>query len=228
MSLLRQTLGASDFGWEAWSFADTNNNVDDFNLNSFALWREEAYIRPILTQALAVSPGRIKLFASPWSPPAWMKTNKHLNGNIGGSLRADCYAVYADYFVKYLKEYERMGTPVYAITIQNEPLYAPSYPGMLMNANEQTSFIEFSLGPKFRANGITTKIVGYDHNFDAAGVQYAETLLNNPNVSPFIAGIGFHTYASPNHGALSTIHTRYNKDVWITEAGSGTWIGNVM
>lgn len=83
LSLLRQPIGSSDFAWEAWTFGDTNNNVDDFQLNNFYLWREDAYIRPILNQALAVSPGRVKIFASPWSPPAWMKTRKHLNGNIG-------------------------------------------------------------------------------------------------------------------------------------------------
>lgn len=83
LSLLRQPIGASDFGWEAWSLDDTTNNADDFALNNFYLWREDDYIRPMLDLALAVSPGRIKLFASPWSPPAWMKTNKHLNGNIG-------------------------------------------------------------------------------------------------------------------------------------------------
>lgn len=83
LSLLRQPLGASDFAWEAWTFDDTNNNADDWSLSNFYLWREDAYIRPILDQALQVSPGRIKLFASPWSPPAWMKTQKHLNGNTG-------------------------------------------------------------------------------------------------------------------------------------------------
>ena len=67
LSLLRQTIGSTDFAWEMWSFSDTNNNQDDFSLNSFSLWREEAYIRPMLNQALKVSNGRVKLFASPWS-----------------------------------------------------------------------------------------------------------------------------------------------------------------
>lgn len=67
LSLLRQTIGSTDFAWEMWSFSDTNNNQDDFSLNSFSLWREDAYIRPMLNQALKVSNGRVKLFASPWS-----------------------------------------------------------------------------------------------------------------------------------------------------------------
>jgi glucosylceramidase len=71
LSLLRQPIGSSDFNWEAWSFADTSSNRDDFSLTSFALWREDDYIWPMLSQALQVSSGRVKLFASPWSPPAW-------------------------------------------------------------------------------------------------------------------------------------------------------------
>lgn len=67
ISLLRQIIGSSDFAWEMWSFSDTENNKDDFSLNSFSLWREEAFIRPMLDLALAASKGRIKIMASPWS-----------------------------------------------------------------------------------------------------------------------------------------------------------------
>ena len=141
-------------------------------------------------------------------------------------MRADCYDVYGNYFVKYLKEYESRGSPVYAITIQNEPLYAPSYPGMLMSANEQINFIHYSLGPKLRQNGLNTKIVVYDHNYDDAGVQYVNTVLGDSNANQYIAGVGFHPYTTNiNHAAMSMVHSRYNKEVWMTEAGSGTWIG---
>lgn len=83
LSLLRQPIGSTDFAWERWTLGDTKDNVDDFQLNNFYMWREDDYIRPMLDLALKVNPGRVKLFASPWSPPAWMKTQKHLNGNIG-------------------------------------------------------------------------------------------------------------------------------------------------
>jgi glucosylceramidase len=156
-----------------------------------------------------------------------MKTNKHLNGNIGGKLRTDCYSVYADYFIKYIKENEKRGSPIYAITIQNEPEYAPSYPGMLMTASEQISFINNNLGPKFRLNNITAKIVAYDHNYDNNGITYSATVLSNLITNQYIAGIGFHTYAAPNHVAMTNLHLQYpNKEFWITEAGSGTWVGS--
>ena len=227
LSLLRQPIGASDFGWEAWSLADTPNNVDDWNLSSFSLWREDAYIRPILDQALNVNRERIKLMASPWSPPAWMKSGKNLFGASGGYLRPECYDVYADYFVKFVQEYERKGSPIYAITPQNEPEYAPNaYPGMLMSSTNQIGFIRDYLGPKFRNLSITTKIIGYDHNYDSSGYQYAVELLSNSGANQYIAGIGWHTYTSPSHQNMARIHDTFNKDVWITEAGSGTWIGS--
>lgn len=83
LSLLRQPIGATDFGWNLFSFDDLANNAEDFNLTGFSLWRDDAYVRPMLNQALAVSLGRIKLFATPWSPPAWMKTNQSLIGSQG-------------------------------------------------------------------------------------------------------------------------------------------------
>jgi glucosylceramidase len=85
ISLLRQPIGATDFAWNQWSFDDTTNNIDDFNMSSFSLWREDAYIRPILDQALAIDRGRVKLFATPWSPPAWMKSQKNMIATVGNN-----------------------------------------------------------------------------------------------------------------------------------------------
>lgn len=85
LSLLRQPIGATDFAWNQWSFDDTTNNIDDFNMSSFSLWREDAYIRPILDQALAIDRGRVKLFATPWSPPAWMKSQKNMIATAGNN-----------------------------------------------------------------------------------------------------------------------------------------------
>lgn len=228
ISLLRQPIGASDFGWEAWSLDDTPGNIDDFNLNSFSLWREDDYIRPMLDEALNVNRERIKLFASPWSPPAWMKSQKHLFGGRGGYLRAECYSVYADYFVKFIKEYEKKGSTIYAITLQNEPLYAPqNYPGMLMSAENQIGFIKDFLGPKFRQAGIKTKIIAYDHNYDTEGYNFARAVLSNTSANAYCDGIGWHTYTSPQHQNMASIRNQFpDKGSWITEAGSGTWIGN--
>ena len=228
ISLLRQPIGASDFSWEPWTFDDTDNNNDDWSLSNFYLWREEAYIRPMLDMAYKVNPGRIKIFATPWSPPAWMRFNKGLYGN-GGYLRPECYSVYADYFVKYVKEYAAKGTPVYAVTIQNEPQYAPAYPGMQMSIQDEIGFIKDYIGPKFQQNGINTKIICFDHNFDDGGTDFAAKVLASDAYN-YCAGSAWHPYctgASCVHEKMTEVHNRYPaKDVWLTEAGSGTWIGD--
>ena len=225
LSLLRQPIGASDFNWEAWTLDDTDNNNDDWNLSRFSLWREDAYIWPILQKALQVSPQRIKIFGSPWSPPAWMKSGKHLFGAQGGYLRPECYEVYANYFVRVVNEYKKRGSPLYAITIQNEPQNDPNnYPGMKMSSANQIGFIRDYLGPKFRNLQINTKIIAFDHNYDKGGFQFVSEILSNSGANKLCDGIGFHTYTSPGHQYMSQIHDIYKKDVWITEAGSGTWI----
>lgn len=96
---------------------------------------------------------------------------------------------------------------------------------MLMTALEQINFTLNSLAPKLNASGLKTKLVIYDHNYDDEGVRYVQTMLNNSDVRNVVAGVGFHTYAAPNHPALSMVQMTYNKEAWITEAGSGTWIG---
>lgn len=226
ISLLRQPIGASDFSWEAWTFDDTANNTDDWSLSNFSLWREDDYIRPMLDMAYKVNPGRIKIFATPWSPPAWMRSNKGLYGN-GGYLRPECYSVYADYFVKYVKAYEAKGTPVYAVTIQNEPQNKPQYPGMEMSIQDQIGFIKDYIGPKFRQNDIKTKIICYDHNFDDGGKDFAASVLASDAYN-YCAGSAWHPYCKGKSSEKMTeVHNKYPaKDVWLTEAGSGTWIGD--
>ncbi len=228
ISLLRQPIGASDFSWEAWTFDDTTNNTDDWSLSNFSLWREDAYIRPMLDMAYKVNSGRIKIFATPWSPPAWMRSNKGLYGD-GGYLRPECYNVYADYFVKYVKECEAKGTPVHAVTIQNEPQYAPAYPGMQMSIQDEIGFIKDYIGPKFQQNGISTKIICFDHNFDDGGTDFAASVLASGAYN-YCAGSAWHPYCTGNscvHEKMTEVHNRYpDKDVWLTEAGSGTWIGD--
>lgn len=228
ISLLRQTIGACDFNWEAYSYDDTPNNEDDFELKYFTMRRDDAYIEPMLNYALKMSSNHIKLMASPWSPPAWMKTRRHLNGN-GGILRRDCYDVFAEYFIKYLQENKRRGREIYAITVQNEPQYAPNhYPGMLMSPEEQIEFIGNHLGPKLKRNSLKAKILAFDHNFDDNKVDYAEKVLSNFTSYQYVSGSAFHPYCvDVAHEKLTKLHNMFpNKEVHLTEAGSGLWIGN--
>jgi glucosylceramidase len=157
-------------------------------------------------------------------PPAWMKTQM---SSIGGSLRNDAYSVYAKYFVKYIQAYQVQNIGIYAITVQNEPLYAPSnYPGMLMSNQEQADFIGNYLGPALARADLKTKIIAYDHNYD--NINYAESVCNDQKANGFVTGAGFHHYVSEGSEANILGFHAYDptKEMWITEAGFGTWMGN--
>ncbi|CAF0962886.1 unnamed protein product [Brachionus calyciflorus] len=221
VSLLRQPMGSTDFSLGFWSYSETANNSNDFELGSFSLKLEEEFIRPMLDKAIKASNGRIKLFASPWSPPAWMKTSQSL---IGGSLRKECYDVYADYFVKFLSEYKKKGIEIYGITIQNEPYYEPiNYPGMKMTEQEQVEFTRV-LVEKIRKYNFNAKILAHDHNFD--GVDNAiKIILETKNLTH---GAGFHHYNDENWEQLLLRFKDQlpDKDIWMTECGFGNWMGD--
>ncbi|HWG84145.1 MAG TPA: glycoside hydrolase family 30 beta sandwich domain-containing protein, partial [Deinococcales bacterium] len=155
----------------------------------------------------------------PWSPPAWMKTNDSL---IGGSLRPEAYGPYARYFAAFVRAYEAEGIPVDAVTVQNEPLHSPAaYPGMLMSAREQASFVGSHLGPEFAARGIKTRIIAYDHNWDRP--DYPISVLSDPAANPYLAGSAFHAYAG-DASAQSTVRDAFpDKSIHFTEITCGRW-----
>jgi len=145
-----------------------------------------------------------------------MKTN---GSSIGGSLKTDCYDVYARYFVKYIQEMQAEGITIHAITPQNEPLHGGNNPSMLMTASEQANFIKNYLGPAFQNAGLTTKIVIYDHNCDRP--DYPLDILNDPDARKYVDGSAFHLYAG-DISALSQVHYAYpDKNVYFTEQ----WVG---
>jgi glucosylceramidase len=140
----------------------------------------------------------------------------------GGKLREDCYQVYADYFARYIQAMKDQGITIDAVTPQNEPLYfTASYPCMEMQAEEQASFIKGYLGPKFASEGISTKIIIYDHNWDVT--DYAISILNDATAKSYIAGSAFHAYAG-NVTAMSTVHMAHpDKGLYFTEISGGGW-----
>ncbi|MDP1973983.1 MAG: glycoside hydrolase family 30 beta sandwich domain-containing protein, partial [Sediminibacterium sp.] len=170
---------------------------------------------PILQKIVAINPA-IKIMATPWSPPIWMKDN--LN-SIGGSLLSKYYHVYANYFVKYLQQMKLKGISIDAITIQNEPQHGGNNPSMLMSANQQADFIKNHLGPLFEKNGIKTKIVIWDHNCD--NPNYPISILNDLAAKKYIDGSAFHLY----NGDISALSTVYNahpdKSLYFTEQWTG-------
>ncbi|MDQ2770280.1 MAG: glucosylceramidase [Bacteroidota bacterium] len=215
VSYLRVSIGASDLDARVFSYDDLPAGQTDPALAHFSLAPDQEHLLPVLREILAINPA-IKILGSPWSPPVWMKTN---GASKGGSLRPEFYDAYARYFVKYIEGMKAAGVRVDAITVQNEPLHPGNNPSLLMPAAQQAEFIGKSLGPAFRAAGLDTKIICYDHNADRP--DYPLTVLNDPAAAPYVDGSAFHLYAGPIE-ALSQVHDAHpDKHIYFTEQ----WIG---
>ena len=211
ISYLRISIGASDLNSTPFSYDDLPTGQTDVNLNSFSLAPDMTNLIPLLKEILVINPN-IKIMATPWSPPVWMKDN---NSSIGGSLQPQYYGVYAQYFVKYIQKMKAEGIAIDAICPQNEPLHPGNNPSMLMLATQQATFIKNNLGPAFQTAGINTKIIIYDHNCDRP--DYPLAILNDVAANPYVDGSAFHLYGG-DISALSTVHNAFpNKKVYFTE-----------
>lgn len=211
VSYLRISLGASDLSASVFSYDDMPVGQTDINLSNFSLSKDTLDVIPILKQILAINPA-IKIMASPWSAPVWMKDN---GSSIGGGLQTQYYNVYAKYFVKYIQAMQAKGITIDAITIQNEPQHGGNNPSMVMSALQEANFIKNDLGPAFQAAGITTKIIVWDHNCDNA--NYPITVLNDAAAKQYINGSAFHLYGG-DISALSVVHNAHpDKNLYFTE-----------
>ena len=211
VSYLRISLGASDLNASTFSYDDMPSGQTDTNLTNFSLAPDMTDLIPLLKEILTINP-TIKILASPWSPPTWMKDN---NNTIGGSLIPEYYGVYAQYFVKYIQAMKAQGINIDAITVQNEPLHPGNNPSMYMTALQQADFVKNHLGPAFQSTNITTKIIIYDHNCDKP--EYPITVLNDVDAKPFIDGSAFHLYAG-DISALTVVHSAHpTKNLYFTE-----------
>lgn len=224
VNYLRISIGASDLNAATFTYDDVPAGQTDINLNSFSLNPDKTHLIPLLKEILLINPN-IKILATPWSAPIWMKDN---NSFTGGSLQPAYYNVYAQYFVKYIQQMKAEGVTIDAITPQNEPLNPNNTPSLLMTATQQADFIKTSLGPAFQTAGIDTKIIAYDHNCDRP--DYALTVLKDAQAKAFVNGSAFHLYAG-DISALSTVHNAFpDKQVYFTEqytASTGGFEGDL-
>ena len=218
LSFLRQPIGASDLSRDQSSFDDMPPGQQDPELRHFSTAHDDAYIFPVLREALQLNPA-IAVMATPWSPPAWMKSRPTMNG---GSLREDAMAAYANYLVRAIEAFQKAGVPVKYLSVQNEPLHdTTDFPGTLMLAEQQKRFIGDDLGPDLRRAGLKTEILAYDHNWDHP--EYPLAVLSDPAAAPFVAGSALHCYGG-DPSAQTAIHDRFpNKGIWLTECSGGTW-----
>lgn len=229
MNLMRVCMGTSDFTGDPWySYHDLPAGETDPQLERFSIDKDRAYILPVLKEALAVAPG-LKFFASPWSPPGWMKSTGTM---IGGRLLPEHYAAYARYFVRFVQAYQAEGIELYAVTVQNEPGVdrdkdGPKwhYPSCRWTGAEERDFIRDHLGPAFELAGLKTRIWCYDHNFntkatrdgDDPGIDYPRTVLSDAAAARYVAGTAFHGYAGRPDGMSQLLAEFPDKPVHFTE-----------
>jgi glucosylceramidase len=227
ISFLRQPMGASDFSASGnYTYDDMLSGQTDANLANFSVAHDAAYIIPLIKQALSINP-HLKVVALPWSPPAWMKTTGTMNG---GKVNTSYFPSLARYFVDFVQAYQQQGIPIYALSVQNEPLYSPTgYPSESLPASDESTFIANHLGPALSAAGLANvKVFAYEHNWD--NTAYPESVLGS-SAAQYLAGSSFHCYAG-DPGAQSTVKTAFPaKDIWFTECSgitSTTFAGDLV
>lgn len=215
VSYLRISIGSSDLDEKAFSYDDVAPGTEDLELDQFTLQEDENDLIPILQEILDINP-EIKIMASPWSPPAWMKTN---SSTKGGSLEKKYFNVYAEYMVKYIQSMSGHGIVIDAITVQNEPLHPGNNPSLYMSAEDQAEFIKNSLGPLFNKENIKAKIIIYDHNADR--IDYPMTVLSDSVAKSYVDGTAFHLYGGEIE-YLSVVHEAHpDRNIYFTEQ----WVG---
>ena len=218
LSFVRVPMGASDFSLRQYSYDDMPAGQSDSALADFSIAPDSAAKLPLLKQALAIN-ANLKLMASPWSPPGWMKSTGSL---IQGTLLPKYYQSFADYFRRFIGSYGAAGVPIYAVSLQNEPAFEPAdYPGMRFDPADRANVIANYVGPTFEKAGITSLILDWDHNWDMP--QQPLAVLGDANARKYVAGVAWHCYGG-DVSAQSVVQSTYpDKDVYFTECSGGDW-----
>jgi glucosylceramidase len=218
LSFTRLTVGASDFSTSDYSYDDTPGNVPDPELRYFSIDPAKKYVLPRVREALVINPDLLVMI-SPWSAPAWMKTTRSL---IKGQLMPQFYPAFGNYLARTVEAFGREGVPVSMLTIQNEPDFEPGdYPGMRVNSPDRAAIIGGYVGPTFRARGLKTQILDYDHNWDNPEMPLA--VLGDPVARRYVSGVAWHCYEG-DVPAQTPVHEAFpDKDAWLTECSGGEW-----
>jgi glucosylceramidase len=221
LSYLRVPMGASDFARRDYTYDDLEKGQTDPELRRFNIEVDKTAVIPALKLAVELNP-ELGLMGSPWSAPAWMKRGERVEG---GPLLEEYYGAFAGYHVKFVQAYAEQGLKIEAITPQNEPMYSTDgYPTMFISAAGQAKLVRDHLGPAFRAAGLDTQIIIFDHNWDI--VQYPLEVLSDAEAAAYVDGVAFHCYGG-DVSAQSQVHDAYpDKSIWFTECSGGGWADN--
>ncbi|MFI5154873.1 MAG: glycoside hydrolase family 30 beta sandwich domain-containing protein [Chitinophagales bacterium] len=187
-SLARTNIHSCDFSSGTYTYVQENDKA----LKTFSISHDEQYRIPFIQRAIRAAGGKLTMLASPWSPPAWMKDNHDMLH--GGKLLPDFYQAWSNYYVQFIRAYEKRGIPIWGVSVQNEPMAKQTWESCNYTAEEERDFIKNYLGPTLANAGQgAKKIIGWDHNRDLL-YHRASILLSDPIAAKYIWGIGFHWY----------------------------------
>ena len=216
-TLARTHIHSCDFSRASYTYVTD----EDKNLTTFNIDHDKQYRIPLIEKAIETAGGNLPLYVSPWSPPAFMKSNKNMLQ--GGKLLPEFNEAWALYYAKFIKAYEADGIPIWGLTIQNEPMATQRWESCIYTAEEERDFLKNHLGPTLEKQGLgDKKIIVWDHNRDLI-VHRANTIFDDPEASKYAWGIGFHWYETwtggqPMFTSLGAIKESYpTKNLVFTE-----------
>ncbi|MBC7643048.1 MAG: glycoside hydrolase family 30 protein [Flavobacterium sp.] len=216
-SLIRTTIHSCDFSSDSYEYVSDNNK----NLRTFNIDHDQKFRLPMIKEAIKTANGKLLIYASPWSPPAFMKSNHSMLK--GGTLLPEYQQTWADYFSKFIKAYQKEGVPIWGVTIQNEPMATQKWESCIFTAEAERDFLKNFLGPTLKKDGLgDKKIVVWDHNRDLVN-QRTAVIFDDPVAAKYAWGIGFHWYETwtgglPMFENIAKLNEAYpNKKILFTE-----------
>ena len=212
-SMARTHINSCDFSLGNYAHVEDEN---DLELKTFSLERNKISLIPMINDALKKRKNKIRIMASPWSPPAWMKTTGEMN--FGGKLKSEYRDTWADYYCRFIENCEKENVPIWGLSIQNEPEAKQTWDSCLYTAEEERDFIKNHLGPSLeKHNLLDRKVIIWDHNRDVM-VERARTVLSDPDAAKYVWGTGFHWYCGDHFDNVQKVHDEFpDKQLIFTE-----------
>lgn len=210
-TLARTNINSCDFSSDTYTYVQDG----DRELKTFSIQHDQKYKIPFIRQATQAAGGKLPLYVSPWSPPAWMKDNNSMLQ--GGKLKPEFHQAWANYYVKFIQAYEQQGLPVWGLTVQNEPMAKQRWESCIFTAEEERDFVKNFLGPTLAKGGLgDKKLIGWDHNRDLA-FQRASTLFDDPEASKYYWGLGYHWYETWTGSGMQFDNLRRVRETYPTK-----------
>lgn len=212
-NLCRTHINSCDFALGNYAYVEDEKDTE---FESFDISRDQKYIIPMIKSASAMMKEEMILLASPWSPPAFMKTNGEMNH--GGKLKEEFYGQWAKYIARYIKEYAAIGIKVSMVTVQNEPMAVQTWDSCIYETEDEMRFVRDYLGPELEKEGLgDVKILVWDHNKEIL-FDRASGVLKDKEAAKYTAGVAFHWYSGDHFESISMVREKYpDKELYFTE-----------